>query len=151
MVKVKRIITDSIKDHLIPHVFSLKNNKDMFDSLKKIYEGKNINKNMTLRTQLKGVKMETKFKKHTSLIPKGITDQGTTRIYWRQCLRIKSGDDYLEWSLKFMGIFHSRNFCEEKDHQIQYARGGIHTRRSSIGNKRRKYRRWWQSIPNKSF
>ena len=108
---MKRIIIDSIKDHLIPHVFSLKNNKDMFDSLTNLYEGKNINKNMTLRTQLKGVKMVTKFKKHTILIPKGITDQGTTRIYWRHCLRIISGDDYLEWSLKFMGIFHSRNLC----------------------------------------
>ena len=138
---MKRIIIDSIKDHLIPHVFSLNNNKDMFDSLTKLYEGKNINKNLTLRTQLKGVKMATKLKKHTFLFPKGITDQGTTRIYWRQCLRIRSGADYLEWSIKFMVMFHSRNFCEEKDHQIQYARGGIHTRIRFIGNKRRKYRR----------
>ena len=83
----------------------------MLDYLMNLYEGKNINKNMTLRTQLKGVKMETNFKKHTILIPKGITDQGKTRIYWRQCLRIRSGDDYLEWSLKLMGIFHSRNLC----------------------------------------
>ena len=78
---MKRIIIDSIKDHLIPHVFSLKNNKDMFDSFTNLYEGNNINKNMTLRTQLKGVKMVTKFKKHKILIPNGITDQGKTRIY----------------------------------------------------------------------
>ena len=33
LVKAKRIITDSIKDHLIPHVSSLKTLKDKFDAL----------------------------------------------------------------------------------------------------------------------
>jgi hypothetical protein len=33
LVKTKRIIVDSIKDHLIPHVSSLKILKQMFDSL----------------------------------------------------------------------------------------------------------------------
>ena len=45
----KRIISDSIKDHLIPHVSSLKTLKDMFDALTKVFEGKNINWKMTLR------------------------------------------------------------------------------------------------------
>ena len=57
MVKAKRIIANSIKDHLIPHVFSLKTPKEMFDALASLYEGNNINRKMTLRTQLKGVKM----------------------------------------------------------------------------------------------
>ena len=48
LVKVKRIILDSIKDHLIPHVSSLKTPKEMFDSLTKLFEGKNINMKMTL-------------------------------------------------------------------------------------------------------
>ena len=48
LVKGKRIIVDSIKDHLIPHVSSLKTPKEMFDSLTKLFEGKNINWNMTL-------------------------------------------------------------------------------------------------------
>jgi hypothetical protein len=30
----------------------------MFDALSRLYEGKNINRKMTLRTQLKGVKMK---------------------------------------------------------------------------------------------
>ena len=51
MVMVKRIISDSIKDHLIPHVSSLKTPKAMF-------EGKNINQKMTLRNQLKNVKIQ---------------------------------------------------------------------------------------------
>ena len=43
LVKAKRIIVDSIKDHLIPHVSSLKTPKEIFDSLTKLFEGKNIN------------------------------------------------------------------------------------------------------------
>ena len=58
LVKAKRIIADSIKDHLIPHVSSLKTPKQMFDALSWLYEGKNINKKMTLRTRLKTVKMQ---------------------------------------------------------------------------------------------
>ena len=57
LVKAKRIIVDSIKDHFIPHVSSLKTPKEMFDSLTKIFEGKNINRKMTLRKQLKNVKI----------------------------------------------------------------------------------------------
>ena len=49
LVMEKRIIADSIKDHLIPQVSSLKTPKAMFDSLTKLFEGKNINRNMTLR------------------------------------------------------------------------------------------------------
>ena len=48
LVKAKRIIVDSIKDHLITQVSSLKIAKEIFDSLTKIFEGKNINQKMTL-------------------------------------------------------------------------------------------------------
>jgi hypothetical protein len=58
LVKAKRIIANSIKDHLIPHVSSLKTLKQMSDALSRLYEGKNINWKMTLRTQLKNVKMQ---------------------------------------------------------------------------------------------
>ena len=58
LVKDKRIIVYSIKDHLIPHVSSLKTPKEMFDSLTKLFEGKNINRKMTLRNQLKNVKID---------------------------------------------------------------------------------------------
>ena len=50
MVMAKRIIADSIKDHLIPQVSSLKTPKAMFDALTKLFEGKNINRKMTLGT-----------------------------------------------------------------------------------------------------
>ena len=59
LVKAKRIIADSIKDHLIPHVSSLKTPKEMFDALMKLFEGKNINQKITLRIQLKNVMIIT--------------------------------------------------------------------------------------------
>ena len=46
LVKAKEIIADSITDHLIPLV---RTSKEMFDSLTKLFKGKNINWNMTLR------------------------------------------------------------------------------------------------------
>ena len=54
----KRIIGDSMKDHRIPQVPSLKTPKAMFDALTKLFEGKNINLKMTLRDQLKNVKIQ---------------------------------------------------------------------------------------------
>ena len=42
LVMAKKIIADSIEDHLIPQVSSLKTTKEMFDSLRKLFEGKNI-------------------------------------------------------------------------------------------------------------
>ena len=57
LIKAKTIIYDSIKDHLIPQVSSLKTPKEMFDALTKLFEGKNINRKMTLRNQLKNVKI----------------------------------------------------------------------------------------------
>ena len=58
LIQAKRIIADSIKDHLIPQVSSLKTPKAMFDALTKLFEGKNINRKMNLRNQLKNAKIE---------------------------------------------------------------------------------------------
>jgi hypothetical protein len=57
-IRAKRIIADSIKDHLIPYVSSKKSPKEMFDALNNLYEGKNINHKMNLRTQLKNTRMQ---------------------------------------------------------------------------------------------
>ena len=57
LVKAKKIIVDSFMDQLVPQVSSLKTPKEMFDSLTKIFEGKNIDRNITLRNQLKNVKI----------------------------------------------------------------------------------------------
>ena len=56
MAKYKRIIVESIKDH-IPHVSTFKTPKEVYDALTKMFEGKNINRKMTLRNQLKNVRI----------------------------------------------------------------------------------------------
>ena len=56
LIKEMRIIDDSIKDHLIPRVSSKKTPNKMYDVLSRMYEGKNINRKMNMRTQLKGTK-----------------------------------------------------------------------------------------------
>jgi hypothetical protein len=58
MVRAKRIIVDSIKDHLIPQVASKDTLEEIIDSLSRLYEGRNINRKMNLRTQLKNTKMQ---------------------------------------------------------------------------------------------
>ena len=57
LVKAKKIIVDSITDQLVPQVYSLKTLK-MFDSLTKLFEGKNIHHKMALRNQLENVKIQ---------------------------------------------------------------------------------------------
>ena len=57
LVKAMRIIVDSIKYHLIPQVSSKETPKKMHDALSKMYEGRDINRKMNLRAQLKSTKM----------------------------------------------------------------------------------------------
>ena len=57
MIRAQRIIAESIKDHLIPQVSSKKTLKEMYDALSRMYEGRNINRKMNLRAQLKSTKM----------------------------------------------------------------------------------------------
>ena len=58
LVKAKRIIAYSIKDHLIPRVYSFKTLKEVYDALTKMFKGKNMNQKMTLRNQLKNLKIQ---------------------------------------------------------------------------------------------
>ena len=57
MIRGKRTIVDSIKDHLILQVSSKDTPKEMFDALLGMYEGININRKMKLRAQLKSTNM----------------------------------------------------------------------------------------------
>ena len=58
MIKVKRIIAKSIKNHCISRVSSKNTPKEVFYALTNMFEGKNINMRITLRNQLKGAKMK---------------------------------------------------------------------------------------------
>ena len=57
LVKAQKIIDDSVTNKLVLQVSSL-NTSMRFDSLTKLFEGKNIDQNMTLRNQLKNVKIQ---------------------------------------------------------------------------------------------
>ena len=57
LIREMRIIIDSIKYHFITQVSSKETPKEMYDSLSRMYEGKNINRKMNLRTQFKSTKM----------------------------------------------------------------------------------------------
>ena len=53
MIIAKRIIAYSIKDNLIPQVSSRETPNEMFDALSSLFEGRNINRMMTIRNHLK--------------------------------------------------------------------------------------------------
>ena len=57
VIRAKRIIVDSIKDHLILIVSYKDRLKEMYDALSRLYEGKNINREMNLRNTMKNIKM----------------------------------------------------------------------------------------------
>jgi hypothetical protein len=56
--KAKRIVSDSVKDHLIPHISELKTARQMYEALDRLYERKEISHNLTLRNQFRNMKME---------------------------------------------------------------------------------------------
>jgi hypothetical protein len=56
-VKAKRILSDSIKDHLIPNVLEPNTLREMIDALTRLYKSKNTSQKLTLRHQLRNVTM----------------------------------------------------------------------------------------------
>jgi hypothetical protein len=56
-IKVERVILDSVKDHLIPHLSEKKTDKEMFDALVGLFRSTNMNRKMALRNKLKFVQM----------------------------------------------------------------------------------------------
>jgi hypothetical protein len=51
------IIVDSIKYHLIPYISHLDSSKNMYDSLTNLFSIKNIGKVMSLKNELRDMKM----------------------------------------------------------------------------------------------
>ena len=77
LVKSKRIIADSSKHHLIPHVSSFNTQKEVFDALIKMFEGKNINLKMNFEEPTEECG-DTELRDYTILLHKGFSNQGTT-------------------------------------------------------------------------
>ena len=85
----------------------------MFDSLTKIFEGKNIHQKMTLRNQLKNVKIQNaetiqSYFTRVSQIKEQI-ESGKRRS--EEC---RSGDSHLKWSPWIIEFIHSRNVCQKE-------------------------------------
>jgi hypothetical protein len=51
-------VSDSVKDHLIPHISELQTARQMYEALIILYESKDISRNLTLRYQLRNMKMD---------------------------------------------------------------------------------------------
>ena len=74
LVKAKKIIADSIKDHLIPQVSSLKTPKEMFDFVTNLFEGKNIKDDF--EKSIEECK-DLECRDHTVILYKGLSNQRT--------------------------------------------------------------------------
>ena len=57
-VKERKILMDSVKSHLIFHISKAATTKDMFDTLKNLFECDSTSKSIALRTQLHTIKMK---------------------------------------------------------------------------------------------
>ena len=55
--RAKRIIIDSVKDHLVTHISIMGSTKKMFYALVELYESNNTNRQMALRDELRSIKM----------------------------------------------------------------------------------------------
>ena len=75
LFKAKRIIADSIKDHFIPHVSSLKTPKEVFDALTTLFEGKKHQSNDDIEELVEECE-DTKLRDHAILLHKGFSIQG---------------------------------------------------------------------------
>ena len=47
-VKARKIIIYSVRDHLLPHIATLKTTYEMYDALKRMFESNNTNRALTL-------------------------------------------------------------------------------------------------------
>jgi hypothetical protein len=56
--KTKRIVSNSVKDHLIPHISELWTTRKMYEALIRLYERKYISHNLALRNKLRNMNME---------------------------------------------------------------------------------------------
>jgi hypothetical protein len=90
-IRAKRIIADSIKDHLIPQVSSKKTPKEMFDALTRLYEGKNIPEDESKNSTQEYKDAERRSNPGISL--QNISIQRIARSYWRYYRRRQTHND----------------------------------------------------------
>ena len=57
VVKSRKIIIDSVRDHLLPRIANLKTTCEMYETLKNMFESNNTLKALALKNQLQHIKM----------------------------------------------------------------------------------------------
>lgn len=57
VIKAKKILIDSVKDHLVPLISKMTTTRDMFKTLEDLYEINNVSRALALSKQLHQVKM----------------------------------------------------------------------------------------------
>ena len=55
--RVRRILVDLVKDHLVPQIFENMTARKMFRALRKLFQDNNFNHALSLRNQLSNLKM----------------------------------------------------------------------------------------------
>jgi hypothetical protein len=65
-VKARCMILDGVKDHLIPHLSRKNSTMNMWEALKRFFQGKNENRKMVLREKLRDTKMTGSYTVTTS-------------------------------------------------------------------------------------
>ena len=104
LVKAKKIIVDSIMDHLIPQMSWLKTLKEMFDLRKSEDE---FDKTVEECEDLE-------CRDHTVILCKGLSNQRTTWSSRRRSGECRSCDSHLEWPPRIIGIIHARNVWQKE-------------------------------------
>jgi replicative DNA helicase len=56
-MKARRIISNAMKDHFIPHLFEKKSSREIFATLTNLFQSSNANRKMVLREKLRDTKM----------------------------------------------------------------------------------------------
>ena len=89
----------------------------MYDSLSKMYEGRNINRKMNLRAQLKSTKMN-----HGEYIQDYFTSVSHIKEQL-EAIGYKLDEDEMvmtafQWSHKTLGILHSNDVCQKRKHEV---------------------------------
>jgi hypothetical protein len=106
-VKDRNIIIYSIRDHLLPHISTLKTTYLMYDVLKKMFERNNTNRALTLKHQLQNLKM-TKDDTIDTFFMKISEIKISVRCHWRNHNRKRACHDYSQCSSNPLGTFHSK-------------------------------------------
>ena len=109
----------------------------MVNALSSLFEGRNINRKMTLRNQLKGLRAQK---------------SETMQYYFTRIAQIKDqlesisdtvekqrlSHDNLEWPSKILGSFHLRNMFKKKANKIPEFSGRMCPRRTENSSQKRK-------------